>query len=486
MYFNEGINPNEIGDFEVVEEGGQLHLFYLSLDSHDAVGHLVSDNGIDWRPLPVAIRTGDPGDFDDDQIWTMGVCKFGGTWFMLYTANQKNGLYQVTGLATSKDLTHWTKHKKNPVAKADPRWYEARQRGRYRVDWRDPHMIVGGGKIHAFLCARENKGLLNHRGCAGYLTSTDGYQWKVHPPACTPKNCWDYECPSVFELNGRYYMTAIHGGHDRVTYRVADRIEGPYRRMHDDSLLPGWNMSVRPCVWRGKTHLFHWNQGKRDWGAHAGLGFACVASPKAVRAKHDGSLAVESFDWSALYKRKMETILSRIHGKASCGKWRWKNETLIGKSTGTGNWLSHAEYEDFEITADFQLDSNHGACEFGFVFRSDDTGDQAMYARCVPGRSCVELVKQVYNRSQGPDSLWRGRSIVQRYHFTPSDRGFYRLRLIAFGPNIEFNIDGRLAISELSMPLRRGRLGVFVEDGCGTYSAVIIKSLRCPRTNWNW
>ena len=73
MYFNDGINSNEIGDFEVVEKGGQLHLFYLSLPSHDAVGHLVSDNGIDWRPLPVAIRTGEPGEFDSDQIWTMGV-----------------------------------------------------------------------------------------------------------------------------------------------------------------------------------------------------------------------------------------------------------------------------------------------------------------------------------------------------------------------------------------------------------------------------
>ena len=255
MYFNEGIVPNEIGDFEVVEKDGQLHIFYLMLPSHDGVGHLVSDNGIDWRPLPTAIRTGDPGEFDGDQIWTMGVCKFRETWFMLYTANLKDGLYQVTGLATSKDLVRWTKHKKNPVAAPDARWYEAKQRGRYRIDWRDPHIIDRNGKLHAFLCAREKSGLLNHRGCAGYFTSTDGYRWKLQPPACTPKNCYDYECPSVFELDGRYYMVAIHGGHNRMTYRVADRVEGPYRRLHDDSLLPEYNMSVRPCVWRGKTYL---------------------------------------------------------------------------------------------------------------------------------------------------------------------------------------------------------------------------------------
>jgi beta-fructofuranosidase len=496
MYFNEGIVPNEIGDFEVVENNGQLHIFYLSLDSHDAVGHLVSDNGIDWRPLPTAIRTGDPGEFDSDQIWTMGVCKFRGTWFMLYTANLKNGLYQVTGLATSKDLIRWKKYDKNPVAQPDPRWYEAKQRGRYRVDWRDPHMIVRDGKIHAFLCARENKGLLNHRGCAGYFTSTDGYRWKVQPPACTPRNCWDYECPSVFELNGRYYMVAIHGGHDRGTYRVADRVEGPYRRLHDDSLMPKWNMSVRPCVWRGKTFLFHWNRGQRDWGAHSGSGFACIASPKRVRAERDGSLVVESFDWSALHAGRTERITK---GKGACGQWQWKGDRLVGYSEfGMANWLACREYEDFELTADLQLGKGTvpfsqgdcppfgSACEFGFVFRADETGDQAMYARCVPGRGSVELVKQIYNRRNGPDSMWRGRSVVQRYHFIPSADGRYTLRLIAFGPNIEFNVNRRLAISELSLPRRRGRLGVFVEDGKGAYSNIKVTPLREPRTRWDW
>ena len=54
MYFTPGANPNELGDFEVVQKDGQLHAFYLSLPSHDAVGHLVSDDGINWTPLPAA------------------------------------------------------------------------------------------------------------------------------------------------------------------------------------------------------------------------------------------------------------------------------------------------------------------------------------------------------------------------------------------------------------------------------------------------
>jgi len=484
MYFNDGLSPNEIGDFEVVEHEGRLHVFYLMLESCDGIGHLVSDNGIDWSPLPAAIRTGDPGEFDSDQIWTMGIVKKGKTWFMLYTSNQNNGLFQVAGLATSTDLIHWRKHKQNPVAKADPRWYEAKQRGHYRVDWRDPHIVLHGGKLHAFICARENSGLLNHRGCAGYFTSRDGYRWKIQQPACTPRNSYDYECPSVFELGGRFFMVAIHGGHDRGTYRVADRIEGPYRRPADDSLLPDSNLSVRPCRWRGETYLFHWNRGPRDWGVRMNQGFACLSSPKRVRAESDGSLMIESFDWPLRRGREM-TVTPRTPAAPSCGAWRWRGGELLGLSEfGTGNWLAKTEFDDFELNAEFRLDAVNPAKEFGFVFRADATGDQAMYVRCIPGRFCVELVKQVYNRRRGPDSLWRGRSVVQRFHFTPSADGRYVLRLIAFGPNIEFNVNHRLAISELSLPRRGGRLGVFVEDGGGVFSGLKAVRLREPRTNW--
>lgn len=64
MYFIDGINPNEIGDFEVVQHEGRLHVFYLTLPSHDTIGHLVSDDGIRWGPLPPAIHTGAAGGRD--------------------------------------------------------------------------------------------------------------------------------------------------------------------------------------------------------------------------------------------------------------------------------------------------------------------------------------------------------------------------------------------------------------------------------------
>ena len=80
-----GIEP-ELGDVEVIVADGRLHLFSLTPPNNDAVNHAVSDDGITWSELPVALRTGEPGACDDDEIWTMSVTERDDTYYMLYTA----------------------------------------------------------------------------------------------------------------------------------------------------------------------------------------------------------------------------------------------------------------------------------------------------------------------------------------------------------------------------------------------------------------
>jgi hypothetical protein len=284
-----------------------------------------------------------------------------------------------------------------------------------------------------------------------------------------------------------YFIDGINPneiGDFEMVYRVADRVEGPYLRPPDDSLTPGGNMSVRPCLWQGRLHLFHWGRGQRDWSTWRPT-YATLSSPKVARTDAAGNLIVESFDWSPLYRGNREALSPRSGGRASCGRWEWQKEELVGTSeTGGGIYLTDADCEDFELTAEFELDRAHPAREFGLAIRTDETGDQGIFATCVPGRYTVELVKLIHNPRRGPESLWRGRSVLQTFHLPPAPDGRYALRLIAFGPSVEVNVNGRLVLHHLTLPRRRGRLGVFVEDGGGRFRNVATRPLQPPTCNW--
>lgn len=485
MYFNDGINPNEIGDFEVVEHEGKLHAFYLTLPSHDRIGHLVSENGIEWKELPPALFTGNPGDFDGDQIWTPGIFKNGSKWFMLYTGNERNGKIQKIGLATSDDLMKWEKYPYNPVIAPDSHWYEKEQTGRYRIDFRDPHVVHHDGLFHAFISARENVGTLNRRGCAAYFVSPDGYKWKARPPACAPRTGFDFECPSVCEIRNLYYMFAILGGHDRMVYRIAEKVGGPYRRPSDDSLTPGKNKSVRPVFWKNKMHLMHWCRGSRDWG---GLfpHYAAIGSPKTANVEEDGSLRVESFDWSPLYSSNTVNLCSKGEASSFYGKWDKSPDSFITAvvDEGYAGHLSKGEFKDFEINAEMELDADKPAAEFGIAIRTNEDGDTGIFLHCVPARNTVEMVKVIYNRPYGPESLVRSREVLQSFHMPATSNRRYKMRAIAFGPSIEFNVNGRLVLQFFTMPDRSGKAGVFIESGKARFKDITIQPIREPICNY--
>jgi hypothetical protein len=61
MYFSKGWLTTKVGDMCVIAHEDRLHLFHLCLPSHDIIAHLVSDDDMNWRPLPNALHVGDLG-----------------------------------------------------------------------------------------------------------------------------------------------------------------------------------------------------------------------------------------------------------------------------------------------------------------------------------------------------------------------------------------------------------------------------------------
>ncbi|MCA9877704.1 MAG: hypothetical protein KC442_07980, partial [Thermomicrobiales bacterium] len=275
MYTPAGFGTSELGDIEVVPDGDDLHLFHLTLPNHDVVQHAVSRDGLAWRPLPAALRTGDPGAVDDDQIWTMSVTPRpdGPGWVMLYTAlsTAERGRVQRVALADSDDLTHWRKRVDLPVIPADPRWYEADPATSGAVSWRDPKPLRVEDGYLATICAREASGSIPRRGCAGLLTSTDLEHWEVQAPLLTPRRYWDLECPQLYRIEtqaGPCWVLIAAIMEDRsLRYWLAEDPRGPFHvPPGGDILAPAGHYAARAARWRGQDLLFAWHQPRLHQG----------------------------------------------------------------------------------------------------------------------------------------------------------------------------------------------------------------------------
>ncbi len=479
MLMTRGWLAGELGDVDVVVHEERLHLFYLNVPSHDTISHVVSDDGMTWTPLPNALHVGNPGEPDDDQLWTMHVFRWKGRFHMLYTclAQAEDGRLQRTGLAVSDDLITWRKAPHNPVAAPDPRWYEADLSSSGRADWRDPFPWIEGDTIHALVCAHEKDGPFNRRGCVGHLTSTDAEHWTVQPPFYRPGISTDFEVPCLFKLNGRYYLTGHLCAPPMDVYRVADRLEGPWRRPPDDLLLPPDNHAFHAVTWRGQTLLFHWLS-SRNWDG-SGQAMRILPTPKVAVADENGLLSLKPFEagWDAVAAGAWQAMSpsEAMAGTTHRGEWRRDGQAVLGQADpGMGIQFLPGEWSDFDL----ELTASGNAPEIGIVFRSDAEADRCMRLSCRTGRDAVELAAVLWRLNC--NAIGRGYEAVQSAlsRFAPGRP--FTLRLSAHGPYVEGSVDGVVRLSALRMDQRAGRIGLFIEDGRAAFTNLRMRPLKAP------
>ncbi len=484
MYTPRGHGLSEVGDIEIFPHGDELHLFHLTLPNHDTVQHVVSTNGLEWRALPDALRTGNPGDCDDDQIWTMSVSEHEGRFHMLYTAlaRAEDGHVQRTGHATSDDLVTWTKDGANPVAAADPRWYETDPATTSMVSWRDPKPVFVDGTWHAAVNARVNHGPHLRRGAVGHFTSTDFKTWEVHPPLFAPGRFWDIECPQVFTVDGRWYLTAGIMEERTQRYWIGESHLGPWRPPPDGGILaPKGHYAGRVAVWKGQPLYMCWHLphgGTADWTTVNNTAGKYVVAPLALRPRPDGSLACISFDgWTVLETAASAPLAapaaSHFQGAPVDG---WQLET----GTGQLDFLATAEeLDDVRLTGTLTLDAPVGGIGFrlagdtggGYFVEIEEGSDKVSLQRWIPthnpltGRSWFAW-----------DELQRGRL---RRPFEPGTS--LALQLITNGPYIEVALDGEVVIAALSGARLSGPFGIWAESGSVELADASVTPLRRPR-----
>lgn len=195
---------------------------------------------------------------------------------------------------------------------------------------------------------------------------------------------------------------------------------------------------------------------------------------------------LESFDWSPLYSGNPVSLSNMENASSYYGKWTNAPDKFIVAEVDEGyaGHLSKNNFRDFEINAEIEIDADASPAEFGIAIRTNEDGDTGIFLHCIPARNKVEMVKVLHNRPYGPESLVRSREVLQSFHMqVPGDRR-YKMRAIAFGPSIEFNVNGRLVLQFFTMPERNGKAGVFIESGKARFKDITIQPIREPVCNY--
>lgn len=457
-----GGSPNELGDIDVITHDGAIHLFYLTLPNHDLVSHAISRDGFTWTQLPPAIRSGDPGDCDDDQIWTMHTVRHPttGRFHMYYTGcdRKQSGNHQRVALAFSDDLLKWTKHDRNPILESKGPHYNDNFNLVGMISFRDPFVYIEDGTWHMFVTGRVSSGPRFFRGSVVHATSRDGLSWELQRPLYAPGQFEDMEVASLLKIKGKYYLT-FHDFHGHTFYRIADSLDGPWRAPMRDQLLPDLNCVFRFCEWQGKTLLYGWVRGACDWKRRSpGGGVNALFPPKEVHVDANGEMILRSFTgWKQWHDGPVVTLPGQT-----------------ASLDGFVRELRKESFGDFILETDVRLDRGR---KLGVIFRSDAGLETAVWLRLDYAKQTIDLWK--HSPYDSNLNRWKIRKeLVQSMHAKLEHGKTYRLRLLCHGPYIEVSIDDVVYLSAVSYKAQNGAFGTFIEDGAGTIGDLRIQPLK--------
>jgi beta-fructofuranosidase len=469
VYTPSGFGTSELGDIEVVPVGDDLHLFHLTLPNHDVIQHAVSHDGLSWRPLPAALRTGNPGAIDDDQIWTMSVTPRpdGTGWVMLYTAlgSADHGRVQRVAIAESPDLLHWRKHPEIPAVSADPQWYEADPAVVGTVSWRDPKPVHIEGGYLATICAREANGPLPRRGCVGLLFSSDLRKWAARPPLFTPRRYWDLECPQLFRVETAsepHWVLIASVMEDRsLRYWLARDPLGPFRvPPGGDILAPAGHYAARATRWQDRDLLFAWHQPRLhqgwpstpqtvDWVEARNPFGKFLAPPLEIVPRRDGSLGLHSFaGWQAYEGDTWRPVSANWHLQAP-------STTRVA--------LSAPPAHNFQVRGELTLEAARG----GLAFRMGEDESSGLFIELTPGSRNVTLQRWGTRQRDMGAALGLTYEVLQQAELHEPLRTHQPIAftLLNVGPYVELSVNGEIVLATMTGCPAYGSCGVWVEDG---------------------
>jgi len=284
--------------------------------------HSTSKDLVTWKDEGVALTIGKPGEWDDGKIASGNICKHGDTYYMFYPGIREHGkpgeCATPIGLATSKDMIHWTKYSDRPILVPDGTHYDP------AGNWRDCSFLwdAKSKTWYTVICATAaGEGPIEQRACIALAKSTDLIHWEYLPPlVVTDHYTLGLELPFIFKRGDKWYLghsmysnyfskdwLAKHpdvqakGG---VYYFISDSMFGPYTAPEDDCLgcQPDPPPYAAQLIDQGSEKLFmHWGPQRY-----------ATALPKKIEFLPDGRMRLVY--WKGVEVARKESLLSQGQG----------------------------------------------------------------------------------------------------------------------------------------------------------------------------
>ncbi|MBB6481390.1 glycosyl hydrolase [Spirochaeta isovalerica] len=465
MYTGKGFERSELGDIDIIEHQGLFHLFHLVLPNHDYIAHAVSHDGFLWKRVKNPLFIGEPGDWDDDMLWTMHVSADpdGPAAFrMFYTglSRKEDGKIQRIGLARSNDLYHWEKvsSANYPLSISSPFYEENINEGRNWVSCRDPFFFREGDRRYLLVNARVPFGPIARRGCIGLAEerTPDEFEWK--PPLFFPRMYDDVEVPGLHKIANRYYLFGNIKEDVKVHYWYSDSLDSDFEAFASNVLLPRGNYAARVLPYKGKFLVWNFFNSLSD-------PVKILPPPTELIVNSNGQLSLKSY-W--LFDEKVQ---SRKENKDLFPVQRLlKNPTAsINHDSSSLSMTSKSGYEIFMIkgrASDFRLKcriSFNGPGKTGLVFRSDrEANGHYVSLDLIAGLAQARIWGT--REGGGIENAFRY-DIIQNNHFDPHPEQAYDVELVTYGGYMELSIDGRIILRYVDTTyIEQESLGFYVES----------------------
>lgn len=479
-----------IGDTWQFSDGEKVHSFYLQGKGNDcpddkesgSIGHAVSDDLIHWKELSPAVKRGEKGSYDENDIWTGCTVEHDGKYYLYYSSRKDTSfLGNSISVAVSDDCVNWVKYENNPVLVPDKRFYcqddiktiltIEEQPEKNNAECRDFCVVRDEEKKiwWGFFAARKPANECSNTCCIGLAKSNDLLHWEQLPPCFCPDKYDCVETPDVFKAGDKWYMLCLTGNQygqrnptsdpnlfgNITLYAMADKIEGPYHECFEDNVAIGSMYMSGACaktvLHKGKRYIFYTQS---LWQGDRNIENA-MSYPKEIDVNKNERLYVKWF--SGINSLYTDDIFLHKDNIYNLGKWGSLNEWRFEDNKISVKAKSDVAVKIFDVkTKNFVIETTvqrKDAVSAGVIF---DVFADNLYIE-----NRVVLLDYLKNEVWLTKARNYPKINARSFNF---EKDSYNLKVLAVGKTIEVYVDDVLTVHYVTERFP-GKIGLFAERG---------------------